>query len=832
MPPSTGKKRPLSADVPAVDIAAAHGIHRSSADGAPATLAPVDLTRQLLSSPEPLIPAAHEDVSVGPNLDGTGRGLQAQKQQTKQQGQRSSKKSRKESTSAAIPGSSSSKENAAPQPRTQTATPPPSSRGGRKLAPRMQMENMQSQSFGRADYSGAAAQPQPPHLNTSFVAGGGPEDVFGYAMGSASAPPITESRPFWGMDMNTSGMAIDVDLSATGADLFQMTPSQDPQQQRSLNPIDWAQANQVFQQTGMVQQEQQQQPPHPQSQGQERRQKSARRERPLAPKTTSMPSSSFGQTTPNSQSFSFESFHMSMDDPFGTSPGGVDPGLLFGGQPVTSAGMDTGVMAMAMSMNAAPLRPTSSAPANMGQSQTAVLGPDMTFANASSHAQQRRLSERPSNVVSPSKGGGNRPGLSRSFSESARNGKRTVGGGRNPLPTLAPAKPVKVHQPSLPPTSGNPNSRASQPQNGRPGGRSSPLKSSHHHRLSSLTSIPEGVANFPSRSQQNAKRTSVKFVIDENGRARAETVRDDDSGEDDYDAPEPLYSSFSQQGASFNSWSGSVVLPSQAAPAGSDEDEYSSSSDDEPIIIPSRNTSFSYPEPPRSSSAANGVSSRPSSTSSVLSRSRVRQRSFGDRYPSASSSSFRRAPPTDDGETSEVIMMEVDHPLPRSQGSSGGRPSTGGSLGDAAAELRKVMQGVVNPRRSTSNPNPQMLLASNSSSSRQRLTPGPRSSSSTISEASLSAASPASHTDQIRCVCNRPEAEVDGVQFLVKWYVLPSFSVTVLSSIYASALSVPYVTSSCPWPLSQHATFPWCARGISVYCPHYICFPLLEQAHW
>lgn len=814
VPPSTGKKRPLSTEVFAVDIAASHGNRQSTADGAPATLAHVDPTRQLLSSPEPLIPAANEDVDGGPGLGGAGRGSQAQKQKTKQQSQRSSKKSRKESTSAAVAGSSSSsKENAVPQPRTQTATPPPSSRGGRKLAPRLQIENMQSQNFGRAHFSGATAQPQQPQLNTSFVAGGGPDDVFGYAMGSASAPPITESRPFWEMDMNTTGMAIDVDLSAAGADLFHTTPSQDAQQHRSLDSIDWGQANHVFQQTGMVQHEQhQQQPPHPRLQGQERRQKSARRERPLAPKAASMPSSSFGQTPPNNQSFSFESFPMSMDDPFSTSPGGVNPGLLLGSQPVTSAGLDTGAMAMAMSISGAPPRPTSSAPANMG--------PDMTLPNTSIHAQQQRLSERQSNVVSPSKNGDDRPGLSGSFSESGRSCRRTVGGGRNLLPILAPAKPVKVHQPSLLPTSGNPNSRSSQPQNGRPGGRTSPLKSSHHHRLSSLTSIPEGVANFPSRSQRSASRTSVKFVIDENGRARAETVRDDNSGEDDYDAPEPLYPSFSQQDASFNSWSGSVVLPSQAVPAGSDEDGYSSSSDDEPIIIPSRNTSFRYPDPPRSLSAGNGASSRPSTTSTILSHTRVRQRSFGERYPSASSSSFRRAPPPDNAEVLEVNMMEVDHPPPRSQGSSGGRPSTGGSLGDAAAELRKVMQGVVNPRRSTSNPNPHMILGSNSSSNRQRLTPGPRSSSSTISEASLSVASPASHTDQIRCVCNRPEAEVDGVQFLVKWYVFTCFF-TVRVHDFRSRLCLAQTWTPVILDFSPNTLhfLSLCARGILFTVP-------------
>lgn len=628
------------------------------------------------------------------------------------------------------------------------------------------MENMQSQSFGQADYPGAA-QPQ---LNTSFV-DGSPDDVFGYALGGpATAPSITEPRPFWAMDMNTSGMAIDVDLSATGADLFQTNATQNAQQR-------WT--NQVFQQTGLAVQPQQgqqqhQQPSHPQSQGQERLQSSARRDRPIAPKTAAMSTPSFGQTTPN-QNFTFESFQMSMDDPFATSPGGVDPGLLFG-QPVSSAALDNGLISMTtMPLTAAPPRPTSSAPANMGQS-TAGMGPGSTFSSVpmgASHSQQRRFSERSSKAISPAKDGGNRPSLSRSLSENARGGKRTVGGGRNTLPTLAPAKPATVHQPSLPP---NPNSRSQLPNGSRPSGRTSPLKPSHHQRLSSLTSIPENVANFPSRSslRASAQRTSVKFVIDENGRARAETVRDDSADEDldYYDAPEPLFPSLN---ASHHSWGGSVLLPTAGhqATAVSDGEDYSSSEDDEPIIIPHRNTSYSYPEPPRSSGAG-GTSSRPPTASSVLSHNRSRQRSFSDR-PSTSSSSFRRAPHHPYPDDAEENMMEVDYARPpRSQGSSsGGRPSTGGSLGDAAAELRKVMQGV-NPRRIGSNhPNPQQLLLGSNGPSRQKLTPGQRSSSSTISEASLppAGASP-TQMDQIRCVCNRPEAEVDGVQFLIKWYVL------------------------------------------------------------
>lgn len=791
VPPSTADKCPLSDHFPAASAAA--------------TLAPVDPAPRRLAPPVPLIPA-HEDGR--PKLGGTTQGPSAQKQARSKlqspslphqqqppqppRGQWSVKKSRKWCTlahEAAVP-TSPSKENAAPPP-TQTATPPPSSRGGRKLVPRLPMENMQGQSFGRAGFSGAAQ----PHLDTSFVTGH-TEDVFGYALGGpATAPPMTGPRPFWGMDMNMSGMSIDVDLVAAGADLFQTTPAQNAP---------------VFEPTGMVarpEQGQLQQPPS-QSQGQGRRKSSKRRDRPLAPKTATMSASSLGQTIP-SQDFTFESFQVSMDGSFGMSPGGVDPGLLIG-PPITSAGMDSGLMSMTtMPLAAAPSLPTSSAPT------TAGVGPELAFTGApmdAGHSRQRRFSEIPPRAISPAKDGGN---PLRSSSENARSGKRTVGGGRNRLPALAPAKPATVSQPRLPPNP-NPNSRPPTANGSQPGGRTSLSKPSHHHRLSSLTSIPENVANFPSRSspRAGAKGTSVKLVIDENGRARTETVRDGSADEDRvyYDAPEPLLPSFS---ASQQSWGGSVVLPTaghQAAAAVSDEEAYSSSEDDEPIIIPSRNTSYSYPEPPRSSGVGR-THSRPPTASSIPSHGRVPQHPVSDRPPTSSSSSFRRGPPNQHPDDAEDDMMRVDHQRPpRSRGSSsGGRPSTGGSLGDAAAELRKVMQGVT-PRRT--NPTPQPLRLGSNGPSRQKLTPGQRSSSSTISEASLppAGASP-TQMDQIRCVCNRTETEVDGVQFLVKWYVLLVLHkdfLLVLCLLFFLFCFVWAANSSSSLGLIQYATSPRC----------------------
>lgn len=754
VPQSTGTKRSLSPEATAVDVTA-HANHFATA---PATLAPVIPVRRLSCSPEPQS-LLHENASVGPS-NATRPASPAQAQQGHR---RSAKKPRRASVSSAAAKSPF----LAQRQTQQTATPPPSSRGGRKLAPKPQAASMQNQAFPQPDFS--SAPPQQPQLNTNFVTGVS-EDVFGYPIAPATAPPVAAPRPYWGFDLDTSGMAIDVDLSAAGTDLFQ-SPAPN-QAHRQMSSMEWARTNQMFEQAGMEapsnqqqeQQEQKQVSPQQQNQSLPLSQ-AARRGRPLAPKTPNIP-------TPNmqspSQSFHFGQYQMSMDsNPFTASSGGVDPGILFS-QPPLSAGTDSNSMtmsmsmAMSMAMDSIP-QPTSSAPANMEHPTTnldmeplasaapvsvrytAPRSEGRDFGSGPGQGQQHKQSSRP-RAISPTKNPG-RPSLSRSFSESARGGKRTVGGGRNPLPALAPARPLTVHQPNLPPPS--------QMQGGPSSGRRSPLKPSQHHRLSSLTSIPENVSHLLGGSRR-AKRTSVKFVIDENGRARAETIADED------DEPEPesesgikamLPISSSQLGNQRNSWAGP---PSVSTPVPVDDEEYSSSSDDEPIIIPSRNTSFAYPEPPESSGSSN---SRPPTSSSIFSQIRMRHRSFSDR-PFLSQSSH--LDPTHD-------IMDVDPPQRHQHQQP--RPSTGGSLGDAAAELRKVMQAE-NPRRPSSGQHPPPPLSSaDSSGHRQRFTPGQRSSSSTISEASLPATSPnqGREQSQVRCVCNRPEA--GDATYLVKWYV-------------------------------------------------------------
>lgn len=708
----TGKKRPLSAEGLALEIAT-HANHLSTN---PQNLPPVDPSRCLPSSPDPL--TLTHSASTDSNATSTA---------SQQPGQRSAKKFRSSSSSGAPSRDA---------PQAQTATPPPSSRGGRKIAPKLQTDIMQHQNFVQPDFSNAPPT-QHPQLDTSFVTGS-PEDVFGYPMGPATAPPITGPRPFWGMDMDTTGMGIDVDMSAAGAEIFQNPQTQGPGDQ-AINSLDWGNASQVFQQTNLAGQ-QQQQPPQSQVQAAQQNQ-STRRERPLAPKTVTTSSPKFSQTSPG-QNYSFGSFQMSMDDPFSTSPGGVDPGLLFSQQ-----------SSLSMPLDPSPRRPSSSAPI-VGSGPSELSAPvstnDIRRPKSIGAQGQRNQPARPPAAISPTKSSAVKPGLSRSFSESSKPGKRTAGGGRPLLPNLAPA-PVAAHQPSLPPPVVSQNNALTHQRAVRSGGRRSPVKSSQHHRLSSLTSIPENTIRTQAR-QRSAKLASVKFVIGEDGRARTETVVDDD--EDDL---EPVYPSSNQPGSQRSSWAGFPVKPDV------DNDECSSSSDDEPIIIPSRNTSFNFPEPPRSSGSS---LSRPPTAASNMSQNR-RQRSFSERS-SFSSSSFRRNPRSGPA-ASLVDQMEIDQqeapPPPPST-----RPSTGGSLGDAAAELRKVMQAGTGKRPGV--PAATQVVPTGSgggSMHRRRLTPGQRSSSSTISATPSPTHNPSQ--GQVRCVCNRPEPEVDGLLHLIKWYV-------------------------------------------------------------
>ncbi|KAK7740548.1 hypothetical protein SLS53_005392 [Cytospora paraplurivora] len=737
VPPSPGKRRSLSVESGAFEVAT----HANKCSRHREKFPTVDAARRVLPSADLLnnTDSGDFDSNVPPKVS------------RPQQSQGPAKRPRTSTSSVATTKGAGAQE-------TQTATPPPSSRGGRKPALRIETDKMHNQGFGQQDFPNSQ-MPQQPQLNAAFVSES-PENVFSYPMGPATTPPISGVRPFWGMNMDTSGMGIDVDLSTAGAELFQTTPTRRPSQQ-PMNSSDWGRANQMFQPTNLPAhlqpQQEQHQAPQQQPQGRNVQQgQYAKRERRIAPKTAQMSTSKADQS-PQDSRYSFSSFQMSMDDPFSTSPGGVDPGLVFSQLSSSPLTADAMPMSTSMALDSSPPRPTSSASASIQQPITSMnvdttvsraLMPtdDIRRAGSTGGRSQRKQLDRAPASISPTKNSAGRKGLSRSFSESARGGRRTVGGGRPALPTLAPARPATVHPPSLPPPVANHNSQP-QSQGMRSGGRRSPLKSSQQHRLSSLSSIPENTANTQTRLR-GATKASVKFVIDEHGRARAETVIDDDE-------PDLILPMSSRKNSHRNSWGG--------FPAAPEDDGYPSSSDDEPIILPSRATALNFPVPPNSSGSATAVPSIFAFGPRGSSQGRLRSNS--DRQPSFSTTSFRQIPNIYPETTSMADHMDID----RSQHQPL-RPSTGSSLGDAAAELRKVMQAGISKQPSAALQQ-QAIGSGGSSGHRQRfITTGQRSSSSTISEASLPTPSPtqSQNQGQLRCVCIRPEVEVDGAVFLVK----------------------------------------------------------------
>lgn len=363
-------------------------------------------------------------------------------------------------------------------------------------------------------------------------------DMFGYPLSAPAAPSYGAQRSFWDPDPSLAGM--DIDFSANGGGVFQPpTPHQAP------GPVDWARANHLLGGQGSM-------AGHgdgsvPACNGQS---------------SLSQPAMSMLVTSSADHSLFAASYPTPIDDPFGINDAGgaVNPGLIFS-RP-QSANVHTGSFNQHV--------PGSDTNRPMTQDgQMDGRGPPKS--KATGRAELRRsvsakdaTPRKPDRALasSPIKETG-RPGISRSFSENR--GKKTVN--RQSLPPLAPRPRaqlvnnagVNANKPII-----------SQPQ--RPSGRSSPSKNSHHHhRLSSLSSIPE--------TSGPEMRTQAKFTIDPNGRARVETSF--------VVADEPLPSAIKRH----SSYS---VAPRQQWDSSDDD---SSSTDDEPIIIPSRNTSFALPDP-------------------------------------------------------------------------------------------------------------------------------------------------------------------------------------------------------------------------------------------
>ncbi|KAK8049938.1 PHD-finger domain-containing protein, partial [Apiospora phragmitis] len=545
----------------------------------------------------------------------------------------------------------------------QTATPPPSRRkGGRRLAPKLQTDKMQNdQGYGYDFVAGTPHHNNMPNFATT------PTDMFGYPLSApATAPLYTDSRLFWEADPSMSAM--DLDFSASGADMFQTSlhrPMNSP-----MNSDDWGRANEMFQDAGIA-------PPQTQTQDQTQDQTQTqnqtngqlqKKERALAPK----PAAQSQNTNDQDANMLGTSFTGTADDPFSIAGhnGGVDPGLLFSGPPPSSIEPATFDPMSQMPLLQPPMPPQPL------QSPTALQ--PQAHIRRSASTKEASAGKR---AIRPAGKSGARPGLLRSFSENR--GKKPASK-TAALPALAPAiRPV-------PQAEAGPESRSS-----RPNGRTSPLK--NHHRLSSLCPI-------------------LKFTIDSRGRARAETtvIVDGDDNEEEDMTPRAKRKQHNPARIGSNSWASS--------------EDSDSSTDDEPIIIPSRNTSFALPDPKKPSTVHPFHSS---------------QRSVSERSTS-SLGIYNNEPalPQNDGESeAETVLNEPE-----------------GRQGDAASELRKVLE---TRQKRASMKKGQRVSSSVSHSA-----------SSSFSRASLSEVSlpmPSSSRGRtVRCLCKSTESLPNSDGFMVQ----------------------------------------------------------------
>ncbi|KAI1432306.1 hypothetical protein GGR50DRAFT_675293 [Xylaria sp. CBS 124048] len=401
-----------------------------------------------------------------------------------------------------------------------------------------------------------------------------------------------------------------------------------------------------------------------------------KKERLLAPKPAPMPNV---DTSMTEASVFAHSFHMSADDTFASlhPAGGVDPGLLFTRPPSSNielAAFDPLAQPILMNSLPSPQLP----PPPMKEPKRGQVRRSASTRETGKSKKDKRVS-----TISPVKPS-SRPGLLRSASDSRA---------RKPMnraSVLSNAVPLTGH--GLPASSSQ-----AMPMGSRTSGRTSPLK--NHQRLSSLSSIPEHAGP--------RTRTSVRFTIDAHGRARAETLIVDD---------ELHTPSQRRRGADRGSeWESS-------------EDD-SSSTDDEPIIIPSRNASFALPE------SRAPLYTRPS---------RALPKSFSN--GSTSSLGIYYAEPNSaqgDVESDAETVTNI---------------TVGNNQGDAMSELWRVREDRQKriPALNTNNP-----FASGG-------LPG---ANSTISPTNLREAISTSSADRgnrIRCVCNTTFSHIAGDGYMVQ----------------------------------------------------------------
>jgi hypothetical protein len=177
-----------------------------------------------------------------------------------------------------------------------------------------------------------------------------------------------------------------------------------------------------------------------------------------------------------------------------------------------------------------------------------------------------------------------------------------------------------------------------------------------------------------------------------------------------------------------------MARPRSALHSDVDDELDESSSDDEPIIIPSRNTSF------------NASFALPDPRKPIGSIFHSSRRSVSDRSTSTVTASEAANGINDVESEAETIMNDGQE-----QG------------GDATSELLKVMED--RQKRST-------LTASGRAARLLSINPGALHDSS-ISPHDLAKSRYTTQTHQIRCTCNRNGGdENDG--FMIQWYVLTS----------------------------------------------------------
>jgi hypothetical protein len=401
----------------------------------------------------------------------------------------------------------------------------------------------------------------------------------------------------------------------------------------------------------------------------------SKRQRPLAPKLPTTTAELAASLPP----FDFNSSAVS-DDPFSVPNigGGVDPGLLF--SRTNSFSMPSGLEESSLP----PARPVTShvelKPYQHQLRESQRDQEELRRSRGSRENSKGRRIER-GTASSPIKSS-SRPGLQRSISDSRS--KRTQG----KSDVTGPSQAAQVT-----PLQDRIISRA---------GRVSPVK---HQRPISLTSIPE----FPAPRT----RTEVKFTIDANGRARTETFVVEE---------EP------------KTTRGGPIINEEW-----ESSQYESSSDDEPILLPSRNSSFTLPAQTKGPKLARFETGN---------RGVDIRRHSASRYSQSETSSQRSIRRNSMGSEAETVVEEDD------------------GSGDATLELRKIMEERKKSRNKARHPSHHRYISDSTPRDNSQYNSSTNISPTTITDPDGATPS-SSRSGTTRCVCNNPDSE----GFMIQWYV-------------------------------------------------------------